>query len=53
MLKHHKKLRELSLNLRTGEVDGRKLKSKKFREEFMRVILEVVKTDKKLDVSWL
>ena len=38
MLKHHKKLRELSVSPKTGEVDMRKLKSKAFKKELLKVL---------------
>ena len=45
MLKHHKKLRELSINPKTGKIDMRKLKSNAFKEELVRIITNVKEKD--------
>ena len=45
MLKHHKKLRELSINPKTGNVDMRKLRSKAFKEEFLKIIVHDLKEE--------
>ena len=40
MLKHYPKLKKLSINPKTEKVDMRKLKSKAFLDEFMKVIVK-------------
>lgn len=48
MLKHYPKLRKLSTNPKTGKVDMRKLKSKAFLKEFMKVIVNAPFEDESL-----